>query len=50
MILNRSGWPMDGAQTGKTTPTQSGSMSNGNEGALQTPQISWFGASKSDTV
>ena len=41
MILNRSVWPIDRTQTGTTTPGQSGSGNNGNEGVLhilQTPE------------
>ena len=43
-------WPIDSAQLGVTTPGQSGSGSNGNEGVLHIPQISKAGASPSDDL
>ena len=38
--LNNSIWPIDGTQTGTTTPSQGGPRSNGNEGVLHISQSS----------
>ena len=47
-LLNISIWPIDGTQTGITTPDQSGPESNDNEGVLHTPQSYRTGSSPSD--
>ena len=45
---NRSIWPIDGSQTGATTPGQSGPGSNCNKGVAQVPQSYRTGAWPSD--
>ena len=41
---------IDGSQTSTTTPGQSGAVSNGNEGTLQTPQKTISGTISFDAV
>ena len=41
-------WPTDRTLSGATTPSQSGTWGNGNEGVLHIPQSSNAGASPSD--
>ena len=48
--MNRSIWSRDGTLIGTTTLDQSGPESNGNEGVLYTPQITWTGALPSDAA
>ena len=43
-------WPIDRTQSGATTPSQSGSRSNGNEGVFYILEISKAGASSSDCL
>ena len=47
---NRSLWPIDGTLTGTSTPGQSESGNNDNDGVFQIHQSSQTGASASDTV
>ena len=49
-ILNESIWAIDGTLTGTTTLGYCGPGSNGNEGVLNTTQISRTGALPSDAV
>ena len=44
-FFNRSIWPINRTVTGTTTPGQSGTRSNGNEGELNTLVIFRTGAS-----
>ena len=50
MILDSSIWPVDGNLTDTNTPGQSKPGSKGNEGVLDTPEISRTGDSPSNAV
>ena len=49
-MSNSSVWPIDTTQTGATTPGQSASGNDGNEGVQHIPQSSRTGASPSDVL